>query len=277
MPRSLSIRETVKENLVLKKELEIYKLASTDIANVIDKSAAHIRRSILDTKWSHPWPIHPSDVAPDKFPKPDFLIRFLKGVLTGDQSTADISKRTEVLINSFSQDLIFTATNGHSKPPKHILTAYAVKTLTGNVEIIQMLNRLGHAVSYSQIEENDTALCMQKIAANLNNSFALPQTIQPCVFTTLAWDNIDRLEETLTGGGTTHRVNGIIIQPRVYGPHLPSAQLPAVQKKKQKTITQDIQPLTHYISGQRKDPPTTKTTTIDSNVQEGDSGRKDLI
>ena len=37
----------------------------------------------------------------------------------------------------------------------------------------------------------------------------------PCIPTTLAFDNIDRLEETLTGAGTSHRVNGIIIQPEV--------------------------------------------------------------
>ena len=28
----------------------------------------------------------------------------------------------------------------------------------------------------------------------------------------LAWDNIDRLEETLSGAGTTHRINGIAVQ-----------------------------------------------------------------
>ena len=49
------------------------------------------------------------------------------------------------------------------------------------------------------------------MAANLNQKVVLPGTIQPNVFPTLAWDNIDRLEETLTGGGTTHRVNGIAV------------------------------------------------------------------
>ena len=42
---------------------------------------------------------------------------------------------------------------GHSKPPKHILLSYGVKTLTENVELIKMLNRLGHGVSYSQLEK----------------------------------------------------------------------------------------------------------------------------
>jgi len=60
--------------------------------------------------------------------------------------------------------------------------SYGVKTLTENVELIQMLNRLGHGVSYSQLEQNDTALCLQKLTANLNQKLIIPGTIQPNVF-----------------------------------------------------------------------------------------------
>ncbi len=84
-----------------------------------------------------------------------------------------------------------------------------------------MLNRLGHGVSYSQVEELETALCMQKLESQNDETVALPEQIQPFIPTTLAWDNIDRLEETLSGGGTSHRVNGIAVQPMMYGPHLP--------------------------------------------------------
>ena len=66
---------------------------------------------------------------------------------------------------------------GQSKPPKYILLSYGVKTLTENVELIQILNRLRHGVSYSQLKNNDTALCLQKMAANLNQKLVLPGTI----------------------------------------------------------------------------------------------------
>ena len=111
-------------------------------------------------------------------------------------------------------------TCGKHKPPKHLLLPYAVKTLTGNIEIIRMLNKFGHGVSYSQLEENDTALCLQKLATGLNHRVALLASIKPYVFTNLAWDNIYRLEETLTGKGTSHRV---AVQAKVYGPYLPRA------------------------------------------------------
>ena len=44
----------------------------------------------------------------------------------------------------------------------------------------------------------------------------LPLNVYPRVPTTLAFDNIDRLEETLSGCGTSHRVNGIVVQPMVH-------------------------------------------------------------
>jgi hypothetical protein len=61
-----------------------------------------------------------------------------------------------------------------------------VKTLTGNFELIQTLNKLGHGISYSQLEENDTALCLHKLAAGMNRNVILPASIKPYIFTNLA-------------------------------------------------------------------------------------------
>ena len=70
--------------------------------------------------------------------------------------------------------LLYVANINH----RNIYCFYAVKTLTGNIEIIQSLNRLGHGVSYSQLQENDTALFLQKWAAGLNQQFVLPSSIK---------------------------------------------------------------------------------------------------
>ena len=98
------------------------------------------------------------------------------------------------LATSFGQDFVYAVTHGKEKPPKHILLPFAVKSLTGNVELIHTLNRLGHSVSYSTAEEIDTALCLEKLALK-EGDVALPSNINPGVFTTQAWDNVDRLEE----------------------------------------------------------------------------------
>ena len=63
-----------------------------------------------------------------------------------------------------------------------------------------MSSRCTHGIAYTQSEEINTTLCLQKMALTPDNDFTLPKNIQ----TTLAWDNIDRIEETLYGAGTYH-------------------------------------------------------------------------
>ena len=74
----------------------------------------------------------------------------------------------------------------------------------------------------------------------------------------MAWDNIDRLEETLSGKGTSHRVNGIVVQARVYGPHIPKQALPEIAKNKQRTFNVSDRELTTNIAGQRVGPQPTQ-------------------
>ena len=123
------------------------------------------------------------------------------------------------------------------------------KILTGNIEIIKILNKFGHGVSYSELEENNTALCLQKLATGPTQRVVIPVSIQPNVFVNLAWDNIDRLEERLTGKGTLHRVNGIVVQAKVYGPFRPRANLPHIEKKKQRSVSAEYQDLEFYVAG----------------------------
>ena len=97
-----------------------------------------------------------------------------------------------MLIDSFSRDLIYATSVAKANLLNTFCCRMGWKRLLK--ELIQTLNRLGHSVSYSQIEKNDTALCLQKMAPNLNQKMILPGTIQPNGFTNLAWYNIDRLE-----------------------------------------------------------------------------------
>lgn len=254
VPDNLSVFELAKMYHATKQELERWRKKSTDDNSVIDKASSIMRASIKSMDNQNVWPYHPADTNKDAVIVPNELKQFFGNLLTSKFNKTSTSQKVDLLIESFSQDLIYAVTGGQHKPPKHILLACGVKTLTGNVELIQILNRLGHTISYSQLQENDTALCLQKLAAASNKSIILPENIQPYLFTNLAFDNIDRLEETLSGGGTSHRVNGIAVQPRVYGPHPPKQKLPAVPKMKQRSIMVDEKPLQVYISGERVGP-----------------------
>lgn len=99
---------------------------------------------------------------------------------------------------------MFAVSRGSCTTPKHILLPWAVKTLTGNVKVIKLLNRLRHGVSYSKLDEIETALCLKKMESEEEMAVILPSNIYPGVPKTLAFDNIDRLEETLSGSNGTH-------------------------------------------------------------------------
>ena len=88
------------------------------------------------------------------------------------------------------------------------------------MELIKILNRLGHGISYSQLEEIETALCLQKLEKEDDLGVVTLSNIHPSIPTCLAYDNIERNEETLSGAGTSHRVDSIAIQAQVHANYL---------------------------------------------------------
>lgn len=143
-----------------------------------------------------------------------------------------------------------------SKPPKQILLIpYTIKTLTNNVALTQIINQCGNGLSYTQLEKIDTAFCLQKMARASDATVRLPSQIQAFVSTTLAWDNIDRLEETLSGKGTSQRVNGIAIHPRVFKLQLPPKAEPVVVKEKKRSVALTRTALPVYNARDHVGPP----------------------
>ena len=153
VPTNLSLKETVEAKLELEKEVDILRQNTQEADKIVDKCFTHIRGELLKSKWSSQWPVHPFDVKEEWFHVHGWLTRLLTGMITGDPVPPP-TVRVQSLVKSFSQDIVYAVTNGKIKPPKQVLLSYGVKTLTGNVELIQILNRLGRGVSYSQLEEN---------------------------------------------------------------------------------------------------------------------------
>ena len=139
-------------------------------------------------------------------------------------------------ICSVGQYIVYGVSRGRRCPPKHILLPFAVKTLTCNVELIQILNRLGHCVSYSMFERIETALCLKKMGLLSERRMILSSNIHPNLPTTLFWDNIDRIEETLSGAGTSDRVNGIAIEPQLIGPQKDLTSKTNIAKSKKRLL-----------------------------------------
>lgn len=274
-PNKLTQHDLAKENQTLKDRISSMTWSSSHSTSVVNEVGQNIRSAIKQQQQQQAWPFTPDAVKWSNFQIPELLRTLLTSILTGDPNKK-ASQRVEWLLESFSQDLVYGVTCGRVKPPKHILLPTVVKSLTGNIELIQLLNRLGHGVSYDVIEENETALSLQKVTLSTEGHIPLPKCIQPYLFSSLAWDNIDFLEETATGAGTSHRVNGIVIQQKTFGPQ-PQHQEPVIEKKKQRSITYEDSELPIYNTGKRDGPGTLCVAEQDQALTEHKTHEKDLL
>ena len=137
-------------------------------------------------------------------------------------------------ILAIAQDIMYLKANGRIATPKHHALSMTVRHMTGSSQLINILNGLGHSSSYSATLEHDTALALVELS---RGELPVPKGIMDGLFTTMVWDNIDFGEETLSGKGTTHSTNGIIIQRKLTDEVMPN-QAPAksIPKKKQRSV-----------------------------------------
>ena len=84
--------------------------------------------------------------------------------------------------------------------------------LTRSEQLVTMLNRLGHGYSSSRIEEDENALAERFLASVGPDGVFLPSNIDRGSSVIFCWDNNNLMEETVSGGGTTHCTNGIVVQ-----------------------------------------------------------------
>ena len=108
--------------------------------------------------------------------------------------------------------MIFTATSGQTELKKHLMLGMTMKSPTGSRKVIEILNKLGHCVSYHTVEVIETEMTLE---ANKEGALT-PQgmTCNPALGTGLAWDNFDRFVATMTGTDTLHDTVGIAYQAR---------------------------------------------------------------
>ena len=141
---------------------------------------------------------------------PDIILQFFHHLIVGPDLRRRHSQAKTRRIHSISQDVIFAATSGRKVPGKHLQIGMAVKSLTGSRKVIDMLNRLGHSVSYTTVEEIETELTFE---ANKEERITPDgMLLNANMATGVAFDNYDRFVETMTGKNTLHDTVGIAYQ-----------------------------------------------------------------
>ena len=133
---------------------------------------------------------------------PNILMEFLRA----------IGNRSETMVLSIAQDIIYLATRRIQS--KQMLLANLVKHKTGSVEVIDHLNRLGHACSATELTRITTGLASNEIAGASESGIIIPPNIQPATFGFIqaAADNDDFQEDTRDGKNTTHGTTMVLFQ-----------------------------------------------------------------
>ena len=136
-PDNLSMIKLAEENQSLKRELQTLKCARAH--NAIASTAKKLRKDITCLDVPQAWP--PEVKSEEECPViPESLRLFLSHLFTGSNDPDCSSQRVQRLLQSFGHDIVYAVACGKIKPAKHIILAFSVKSLTGNVELMNILN-----------------------------------------------------------------------------------------------------------------------------------------
>lgn len=103
-------------------------------------------------------------------------------------------------------DAIYNVTHGVVKPWKHTAMGLGFASLTGSKLPLQILNRSGHCISYSETTsfETEFAYSVQSDQRDAPDGVCL----EPNLATACVWDNNDANVETLDRKETLHATVG---------------------------------------------------------------------
>ena len=156
----------------------------------------------------------------------------LLSLVTGATDEPDDTKQLPVnptndqlRLLSVCQDIVYLTTKGKVQTPKAMVLGCALRHITGSSHVLRLIHGLGHCSSYDSVVRHETSLAEAHTLADTK----VPLGFSKGVPTIAIWDNIDWLEETVTGAGTTHYTNGILVQREFTAPD-PTTERPMVPR-----------------------------------------------
>ena len=187
-----------------------------DLARPLYHVALFIRSQITAMNNTMPWPPSTDDLRQTQ-QLPSALFNLLAWIINGDEDDGAVvsterqttvsSPQTLRHVMSVAEDILHCASRGRLKTPKHIYLPMAVRNMTDSSQVVALLNRFGHGLSSSQMQELDTALAKRQLQRNVDEVF-LPSNIDSNGHSiSFCWDNNDIMEETLSDVATTHCTN----------------------------------------------------------------------
>ena len=158
-----------------------------------------------------------------------------------------ISSVEDAKIVSIAQDLVYAESKGRKQTHKSLALGMTVRQMTGSVRLLRILHGLGHTSSTATVYRHDTALAIAN-SDDAGKEMSIPRNVTANMFTTIVWDNNDFNEETVSGKGTTHIANGIVVQNEVV---LQTLREKKIVSKKNRTISAPEANILPYTSKEK--------------------------
>ena len=179
---------------------------------LIRSAALHLRSIILAMpKTSSPSNMTAQTLKATSAEIPGQLNLFFQTLYHGLKPLKDNDSVERKMIAS-SSDAIYNTTKGSVVPWKQISLGLGLSTLTGSKQVLRILNRCGHTVSYDNAKAMETEFAYSSTSNNRLSPDGL--ILQEKLATATAWDNFDVNIETTDGKDTLHCTVGICYQNR---------------------------------------------------------------
>lgn len=129
--------------------------------NIVKKSALALRdvalKFIDDMAADNCWPPTVESLNEKASKIPELLKLFYVHLLSKPELHHDVSERVNRLANSFSQDVVSAISMGKFISAKHASVGLGLHSVTGQKFPITVLARLGHSITYDQVNQIETA------------------------------------------------------------------------------------------------------------------------
>ena len=164
----LTVKDVIESFLRKEATATINEEGTDDEADVIDDNLTyhcgiHLHNIIKTMDDTVPWPPKPEDISQESIDVPDELFNLIAYMMTGTPNPVQVGRLPvtqdqERKILAVAQDLIFVTSRGRLQTVKSLGLAIAIRNITGNREVIYLLNRLGHTVSYWKVQNYEKSL-----------------------------------------------------------------------------------------------------------------------
>ena len=193
---------------------------------------------------------------------PTLLCFFLENLLySSDKQT----HRWNQFISSIAQDLIYNTTNCESKMVKYVELGLCTKRKTGYRKLITWPNRLGHSISYHDVNLVETHIAEEQIA-NVTTAAYVLNNITPEEFETFVYDNDDFNVESVYGR-SYHCTNAIAIQQKSNDrPEQTPAPATVTSNYRRRSLKPIINPIKPAVKIPRSDPQLKYNSEVENNM-----------